>query len=210
MRRKGRSRFRRDQGTKRREVLVREESVETRPVVKLWLETEKGYVFGEGTFELLHRIDKFGTISKAATSMNMSYRQAWGILKKVEDRLGEPLVETRRGGAQGGGKSVLTSLGRSILHQYGIEKQIVEGIQKDEWGLKSLPKELKARNKFDAEVISVESGDIASIVKIRIRSPILLTAVIAKEIAEELDLKEGATVQAIMKATSVKIGRTEE
>jgi len=190
--------------------LTEDNIVETRPVVKLWFETDEGYVFGEGTFELLDRIEQLGTIAEAASSMKMSYRQAWGILKKVERRLGELLVETSRGGAHGGGGARLTPLGKRLLRQYRIEKEIVETDKEDLWRWEDLSRKLSARNKLDAEVISVETGEVASVVKVRVSAPTFMTAVITKEAAEELELREGVRVQAVVKATSVMIGRVQD
>ena len=186
------------------------ESAELKPVLKLWFETGKGYVFGEGAFELLDRIEKYGTIFAAASSMNMSYRQAWGILKKIEKRLGGPLVEAKRGGAHGGGKAILTPLGQRVLRKYCMEKELLEVTRDDEWGWEDLSRRLSARNKIDAEVVSVEKGDVASIVKVKISAPAVVTAVITRDAVEELDLKEGARVQVVVKATSVMIGKAEE
>lgn len=181
-----------------------------KPVMKLWLETEKGYVFGEGTFGLLDRIERFGTISKAASSMNMSYRQAWGILKKIERRLGEPLVETSRGGAHGGGRTTLTPLGREALRQYLVEREAVQRAKEDRerWG--NLSVAMGAGNMLNAEVVAVEKGDVAAVVKVRIPTPTVMTAIIPMETMEELDLKEGVDVKVVVKATSIIIGRTEQ
>lgn len=190
--------------------MVEKRDIETKPVVKLWLETEKGYVFGEGAFELLGRIEKYGTISKAAASMNMSYRQAWGILKKVEKRLGEPLVETKRGGAHGGGRSKLTSLGRRILQQYCVEKETILTTRENESKWEKISGELSSENKLDAEVISVKSGNVASMVKVRISDPALVTAFLTRETADKLTLKKGTRVQVKVKATSVVIDKIEE
>jgi len=190
--------------------LVNSESTELKPVLKLWFETGKGYVFGEGAFDLLDRIEKLGTISAAAASMSMSYRQAWGILKKIEKRLGEPVVVAERGGVHGGGKATLTLLGKRMLRQYSIEKDILQMSKEDEWRWEDLSRKLSARNKIDAEVISVEKGDVASLVKVKILAPAIMTALITRDAVEDLDLKEGEKVQVVVKATSVMIGRTEE
>jgi len=85
---------------------------------KLWLETEEGYVFGQGAFDLLKRVQEVGTISGAAREMKMSYRHAWGVLKKIEKRIGEPLLKTRRGGVLGGGGAELTQVGRGLMETY--------------------------------------------------------------------------------------------
>lgn len=67
-------------------------------VVKFWLETENGYVFGEGAFKLLKEIRELGTLSGAAEALKMSYRHAWGTLKKIEERIGKPILKTHKGG----------------------------------------------------------------------------------------------------------------
>ncbi len=60
--------------------------------IKLWLEHDGFMLLGQGPVELLSRIADMGSLRKAAESMNMSYRAAWGRLKRAEDALGCPLV----------------------------------------------------------------------------------------------------------------------
>ncbi len=84
---------------------------------KIWLETENGYVFGEGPFELLSKVRELGTLSAAAQSLGMSYRHAWGIVNNVEKRLGTRILATRKGGTMGGG-AALTEDGTTLLNDY--------------------------------------------------------------------------------------------
>lgn len=88
------------------------------PVVKFWLETEEGYVFGEGPFGLLRAVGQRGTIRGAAEELGMSYRHAWGILRKLERKVGVPMVKTRKGGASGGGGAVLTTEALQLMLKY--------------------------------------------------------------------------------------------
>jgi len=89
-----------------------------RAVFKFWLETEDGYVFGEGPFELLCKIRELKTLSAAARALGMSYRHAWGVIKSVEKKLGRPVLRTRKGGAKGGGGAELTEEGHSLINEY--------------------------------------------------------------------------------------------
>lgn len=69
--------------------------------VKIWLEHNGNILLGVGRAQLLQRIESMGSLKKAAESMNMSYRAAWGRIKRTEAALAMPLVEatgTRRGG----------------------------------------------------------------------------------------------------------------
>ena len=92
--------------------------VKLKPCFKIWLETEDGYVFGQGAFELLQGIQEEGTLKAIAERLNMSYRQAWGILKQIEETLGQPLVIAHRGGKVGGGGAELTETGKELLETY--------------------------------------------------------------------------------------------
>jgi len=85
---------------------------------KFWLETEDGYVFGEGPFELLCKIRELGTLSAAAQALDMSYRHAWGVIKDVERRLDAPILRTHKGGTRGGGGAELTEEGHSLVNEY--------------------------------------------------------------------------------------------
>jgi molybdopterin-binding protein len=66
---------------------------------------------------------------------------------------------------------------------------------------------ISARNRFAGTVERVEKGQITSSVKIKIQVPITITAVISKEAVEDLALKAGDKVEAIIKATEVMVAR---
>jgi molybdate transport system regulatory protein len=61
----------------------------------LWLETGDTMVFGLGRVQLLDRIERHGSLRKAASSLGMSYRAAWCKLRSTEQALGVILVEAR-------------------------------------------------------------------------------------------------------------------
>ena len=73
--------------------------------------------FGPGKAELLEEIRRTGSISQAAKSMNMSYRRAWQLVETMNQSFQSGLVETQKGGTNGGGAK-LTDLGESILSQF--------------------------------------------------------------------------------------------
>ena len=88
---------------------------EPRPASKIWLETNEGYVFGPGVYNLLKAIKEKGTLKEASQSLGMSYRYAWGLIKKAEEKLEAPLIEATKGGRRGGGSSKITELGEHYL-----------------------------------------------------------------------------------------------
>lgn len=67
--------------------------------------------------------------------------------------------------------------------------------------------ELSARNQLKGKVTNVESGAVMANIKIDVTEPNTITAVITKESAERLGLKEGDDVTALIKSTEVIIGK---
>lgn len=63
--------------------------------------------------------------------------------------------------------------------------------------------ELSARNQLKGTVKEVNLGMITASIKIEVDDPNTITAVITKESAEKLGLKEGDDVQAIIKSTEI-------
>ena len=102
---------------------------------KLWLSTEDAEgVFGDGKWRLLKKIDAKGSLRAASQSLHISYRKAWGDLKKAQQCLNVPLVEKQRGGIQGG-QTVLTEQGKKWVKAYtrfrtDIEKAIETAYEK--------------------------------------------------------------------------------
>lgn len=84
---------------------------------KIWLEVDGEPVFGTGRRSLLEAIDTYGSISRAAEEINLSYRKAWCYLKAMEERLGMRLVEKRVGGRKGGG-TTLTDGARDFIERH--------------------------------------------------------------------------------------------
>jgi molybdate transport system regulatory protein len=85
---------------------------------KIWIEHEGKPLIGKGGAEILEGIAKEKSISRAAETLGMSYRYVWNYLQKIEKTIGEPIVETYKGGKSGGGGARLTETGRSLLAEY--------------------------------------------------------------------------------------------
>jgi len=72
---------------------------------------------GQGRLKLLKTIDENGSLTSATKLLGISYRKAWGDLKKAETLLEFKLVDKHRGG-QKGGSTLLTQKGKNILNAY--------------------------------------------------------------------------------------------
>ncbi len=177
------------------------------PSCKVWLECNGKPVLGKGGAEILEGINSEKSLTRAAQKVGMSYRYVWNYIQKIEKAVGEPIVETYKGGKMGGGGAQLTELGKSLLAEYRqlegyLNRVLVEGKLSEVKSVK-----LSARNSFKGKVVSVEKGVITAKVKIEVRVPTIITAVITKEAVEDLDIKVGDEVTGIVKSTEVIVGK---
>jgi molybdate transport system regulatory protein len=78
----------------------------------LWIESDEGMMLGLGRMQLIQNIEKYGSLQTAAKQMGISYRAAWGRIKKTEEVLGCKLLEKSYGGYQ------LTALGKELNEMY--------------------------------------------------------------------------------------------
>ena len=82
----------------------------------IWIEGKHGAFIGVGRMKLLERIKEHGSITVAARSMKMSYRQAWELVDSMNRESSKPLVVTAAGGIGGGGTVVTTEGEKAIKH----------------------------------------------------------------------------------------------
>ncbi|MGD0644849.1 MAG: TOBE domain-containing protein [Candidatus Bathyarchaeia archaeon] len=174
---------------------------------KVWIEYKDKPVIGKGGAEILEAIDKQNSISKAAETLGMSYRYVWNYLQDIQKALEEPIVETFKGGKSGGGGARLTNLGKSLLGEYKQVESYLSEVLSNSGNLEVKGLKLSARNRFKGKVIAVEKGIITAKVKVEVRMPVTVTAVITKEAVEDLDIKVGDEVEAIMKSTEIMIAK---
>jgi molybdate transport system regulatory protein len=177
-----------------------------KPTAKVWLEYNGKPILGSGGAGILNAIKEEKSISKAARKIGMSYRYAWNYLDKIKDTMGEPVVKTFKGGKRGGGAR-LTLLGEDLIKEYSRVEDYVGEILGDAEYWEAVGLKISARNRLKGIVKSVEKGDIVAKVKIEVTAPASVTALISSEAVEDLDIKKGDKVEAVVKATEVMIAK---
>lgn len=90
--------------------------------VHLWLESGGGMLFGLGRVQLLALVERLGSLNQAAKALGMSYRAAWGRIKRTEEALGEALL-AKASGRKG---YELTPLAVTLLNDFALWHQEVE------------------------------------------------------------------------------------
>lgn len=88
-----------------------------RPRLKLWIEKDGELVLSDWRIKLLEAVAETGSLSEAAQRLGVHYRIAWEKVRRMEQRLGEKVLESHSGGVGGGGAK-LTPYGLELCRKY--------------------------------------------------------------------------------------------
>ena len=88
-----------------------------KPKLRVWVTFGDDLKFGDGRARLLERIEALGSLRNAAQEFEMSYRNAWGYLRELEEAAGFKFVERAPGGGPASGMR-LTPAGKRFLARY--------------------------------------------------------------------------------------------
>jgi len=171
---------------------------------KVWLTENGKSLIGKGKASLLKAIDEEKSLNRACKKINISYKRAWLMLKKIEESAGKPVVISVRGGNEQG--TFLTDYAKEMLAEYDARKNITHETINDETFWEGVELTITARNQLAGKVVDVELGDIISKVKISIK-PTVVTSVITTEAVKKLDIKKEDEVLAVIKSTEVMIAK---
>ncbi|WNH12766.1 winged helix-turn-helix domain-containing protein [Thalassobellus suaedae] len=92
---------------------------------RVWIEHDNHVLLGEGRVQLLKAIEATGSLSKAAKSLNLSYKKAWNLIDSVNKSAKKPVTLNSTGG-KGGGGAELTDYGKSLI-------KVFDDINKNCW-----------------------------------------------------------------------------
>ena len=99
---------------------------------RVWIDGPEGTFIGHGRVVLLERIMEHGSITKAAKSMEMSYRRAWDLVDSMNRQTGKPFVELATGGKGGGGAMVTKDGKKAIKVFWTFHKDLMAFLKREE------------------------------------------------------------------------------
>ncbi|MFP3951002.1 MAG: winged helix-turn-helix domain-containing protein [Candidatus Bathyarchaeia archaeon] len=163
---------------------------------KIWMETDEGYVFGPGVYSILERIEETGTLKAAAEDLDMSYRYAWGLIKRAEASLDRSLIRAHKGGRSGGGGTELTETGEQYIEEFRYFNEMIQKLSDHLFGLVS-------EDKFRGKIREIyRRGDKTGITVVLDRSVIDLQVPLEGlsdelDVGDEIDLLLGYHIESI-------------
>ena len=186
----------------------------------LWLDYDKKGFLGKGRIELLKNIDTYGSLSKAAKAMNMSYKAAWDSLNEMKNLSSKELIISSTGGSGGGG-SKLTNSAKEYIEIYELlyksQQEFLKTIESHTKNFSDLQTFLhrsslrtSARNQLFGRVKSLEKSSISSKILISIDKNIEISSSITNQSIKELGIKKAKSVFVLIKAPWVKISKKKQ
>ncbi len=183
----------------------------------LWFDKDKKGFLGKGRIELLKNIDRYGSLSKAAKAMNMSYKAAWDSLNEMKNLSNEELIISSTGGSGGGG-SRLTKSAKEYIKMYDLlfesQQKFLKAIESHTKSFGDLQTFLQrsslrtsARNQLFGRVKRVYRGKISSKILISVAKDIEIISSITNQSIKELGIKKEQNVFVLIKAPWVKISK---
>ena len=189
---------------------------------RLEVDTEFGSFLGDTRIRLLEAIDHYGSITRAAKAVPLSYKAAWDAIDAMNNLAAQPLVVRSTGGKNGGGTQ-LTEQGRKTIALYrALEAQYQAALESlaagmndglasdfDEFRqlLRRLSMKTSARNQFAGRIVALREGAFDCEVRIGLDNEGAgaseIVAVITRESAETMALVVGMEVSALVKSSSV-------
>ncbi|MFY3382691.1 TOBE domain-containing protein [Paracidovorax sp. MALMAid1276] len=185
----------------------------------LALSSALGHALTDKRIDILRQIGGLGSISQAARAVGVSYKAAWQAVDTLTNLAGTPLVARAVGGAGGGGAQ-LTDAGRQLLAAADAMAQ-ARGAVLSRWqgaphagpALARLAVRTSMRNQVPCVVQGLQA--MGQIVRVQLAfeaagdgtAPPVLASRITRESAELLGLVPGLVVQALCKATAVRVER---
>ena len=148
---------------------------------------DKAFLGGD-RIDLLEAIDRFGSITRAAREVGVSYKTAWDAVDAMNNAAERPLVERAAGGLGGGG-TVLTDEGKETVRLYRVlQEEHQEFIKRLEGRLgdvgrfysllRRVAMRVSARNVFQGKVEAVRKGAVSTEVTLALKGGETLCSVI--------------------------------
>ncbi len=185
---------------------------------RFWLTKNGENFLGPGKIELLHMIEKTGSMNAAAKEMKMSYKAAWERMNSMNALADEPILERQTGG-KGGGGTTLTAYGHELIKTYErlheLHRQFInrfsEAGDKPELLANILNRTFlttSARNQIPSKISDIEFHDLSASVGILLSQETKVISNITSTSVKNMNLHVSSDIYAIIKSSDILICAT--
>ncbi|MDD2640924.1 MAG: TOBE domain-containing protein [Sulfurimonadaceae bacterium] len=178
----------------------------------IWIKKDNRGFIGKGRIELLQNIQIYGSISKAAKQMKMSYKAAWDSVDIMNKLSNKPLVTKVTGGVGGGG-TVITAYAKELIRAYEEVSLLYRNY------FETLSNSFNANlldDTFEEPVFCRLTGTIKEKlnindnyeITIQTKSNQLLTAIESKKFVVEKSLEIGDEINCLIETNNIVLNKT--
>lgn len=178
----------------------------------LWIRKNDKAFIGKGRIELLENIQIYGSISKAAKVMKMSYKAAWDSVDIMNKLATKPLV-TKVSGGKGGGGTIITTHAKELILAY----KEIEALHKNYLDtLANSFNENVSNQSLEEPAFSRLSGVISHIkevnenceITIELSNNQKLTSIENKRFIKEKALEIGKNIHLLIESSNIVLNKT--
>lgn len=186
----------------------------------IWLANAEGRLLIPKQLTLLEKIAEHGSMTKAARAAGISYKAAWEMIETMNN-LSERLVVERTTGGKGGGGSQLTAYGQELVLTYQtLQAEHQQFLAQLTNRLSEYPElyqflqyanaQTTASNQFVGTIVDIQNDDLNCEVSLQLSGGERLTVLITSISCQQLNLKLGDQVFALIPATHIVLTHTED
>jgi molybdate transport system regulatory protein len=184
------------------------------------LKSEHAPLVGRERIRLLESVAREGSISAGARAAGLSYKAAWDALDAMANLFGQPVLETKSGGASGGGAQ-LTATGVKVIEAFNRMEaelaRVLRLLEPDLAGSGLTPLNLmsgflmktSARNALRGVIVEIAVDQLSAEVTVQVSSDTIIHASVTLASLKELGLCIGREAVVLVKAPFVMIARDE-
>jgi len=166
-------------------------------------------------FGLLRAIDNCGSINQAAKQLGLSYKSAWTLVERANNKSPKTLITSETGGVKGGGTS-LTSSGQILLNMFTKleerHKQFLLQLNRDVEAdpevlmlLKPLTIKISADNQLFGVVTELKTGPVNTEVFLKLKGGEKVCSSLSHAEAKSLPLALGSEVLVLINWNEISL-----
>lgn len=173
----------------------------------LWLHRRGQNFLGPKRLELLEKIQEYGSLSRAANAVGMSYKAAWDMIDKLNQLSPLPLVLSNRGGKEKGGTQ-LTAFAQQLVaefrtleaeHQQYLTQLSQRLAQFEHLALShAASSQVSEQNQLCGTVTQITQHDQSYMVNLCLQDNSIINAVLTQHAAQHLNIQLGQTLYALI------------
>lgn len=180
------------------------------------MQEQERNLLGSDEFLLLEAVEQQGSLTAAAQQAGFSYKKAWLLAERINNLAQTPFLARSKGGADGG-STELTDQGRHFLDLFRQLRSLSDQLLAPYNGepsqvgrvFQGLNMKASARNQFSGKVADLHRGAVYTEILLELTGGTALAAMVTHGAAEDLGLKPGAEVFALIKASNVLLAESD-